>query len=106
MTWQNELYIFGGGSKKRQISKLVGCELTLIGLLGFNHARGACANVADAKLYLCFNAANSGDDNKCRVALSPTGIFKEINRSNFDHRETRIAASKGNHFNCLVGSLF
>merc|ERR1712106_85099 len=92
MTWQNELYIFGGYFKKRQISKLIGCELTKIGELEFDHYGGACANVADTKLYLCFNLG-SGDYNKCRVALSPTGIFEEINRSNFDHHYTRIAAS-------------
>ena len=97
MTWQNELYIFGGDTKKKQISKLTGCELTKIGELDFNHEYGACANVADAKLYLCFNAYKSGDYNRCRVATSPTGVFEEIDRSNFDHRWTRIAASEGNH---------
>ena len=105
MTWKNELYIFGGRSKKRQISKLIGCQLTRIGELEFDHYLGACANVADAKLYLCFNDA-SGDYDKCRVALSPTGIFDEINRSIHFHAFTRIAASEGDHFNCFVGSLF
>merc|ERR1711892_882316 len=93
MNWKNELYIFGGRSKKRQISKLIGCQLTRIGELEFDHYLGACANVADAKLYLCFNDA-SGDYGKCRVALSPTGIFDEINRSIHNHAFTRIAASE------------
>ena len=112
VTWKNELYVFGGFTKKRQnserqISKLDGCQLTLIGELKFNHYHGACASVADAKLYLCFgNIYNFADYKKCRVALSPTGDFEEIIGSNFDHRLTRIAASEGNHFNCFVGSLF
>ena len=100
MTWQNELYIFGGGKQnirgKRQISKLIGCQLTRIGELEFDHYWGACANVADAKLYLCFNW-ESGDLNKCRVATSPTGVFEEVNQSNYNHCQTRIAASEGNH---------
>jgi len=105
MTWKNELYIFGGRSQKRQISKLIGCQLTRIGELEFDHYLGACANVADAKLYLCFNDA-SGDYDKCRVALSPTGIYEEINRSIHYHAFTRIAASEGDNFNCFAGSLF
>ena len=103
MTWKNDLYVFGGNPNKRQISQLVGCQLTQIGELEFDHHFGACANVADEKLYLCFG---SGDSNKCRVTLSPTGVYEGTNRSSFDHRETRIAASEGNHCNCFVGSLF
>ena len=95
MTWKNELYIFGGGREMRQISKLVGCQLTKVGELDFDHYWGACANVADAKLYLCFND-NLGDLNKCRVATSPTSVLEEINQSSYDHRWTRIAASEGN----------
>ena len=93
MTWKNELYIVGGQSKERQISKLVGCELTLIGQLRFDHYNGGCANVADEKLYLCFDFESA---DKCRVATSPMGVFEEINESSYDHRYTRIAASEGN----------
>ena len=95
MTWKNELYIVGGQSKERQISKLVGCELTLIGQLRFDHYNGGCANVADEKLYLCFND-NTTETKKCSVAISPTGVFQKIKQSSYDHRYTRIAASEGN----------
>ena len=92
LTWKNELYVFGGDSKRTQISKLLGCQLSSIGHLSFNHYAGGCANVADAKLYLCFND-RSVDYDTCRVATSPTGVFSEINRSHHAHRYTRIAAS-------------
>lgn len=95
VTWRNEFFIFGGRSQDKQISKLIGCQLQRVGQLAFNHQFAACANVADEKLYLCFNQA-SGDWNKCRVATSPTSVFAEINRSSHDHRRTRIAASEGN----------
>ena len=108
MTWQNNFYIFGGAEpyKKRQIAQLIGCRLTSIGYLDFNHTEGACANVADEKLYLCFNGEFGDDHNQCRVALSPTGDFEEINQSSYGHLQTRIAASEGSCYNCLFGSLF
>lgn len=94
LTWMNELYVFGESSNKKQISELIGCQLKNIGELAFNLYYGACANVDNTKLYLCFNSGTD-DYNKCRVATSPTGEFNEINRSSHYHRATRIAASKG-----------
>ena len=98
MTWNNEFYIFGGYSNTRQISKLIGCQLTRIGELEFDHQYGACSNVADAKLYLCFNYKSS-DSRICRVATSPMGVFQVIIQSLYEHGRTRIAASEGNHYN-------
>ena len=96
MTWKNEFYVFGGFSRMRHISKLIGCELKSTDRLAFDHFYGACANVGDEKLYLCFNDKSS-DTKKCRVATSPTGVFEEINQSSFHHRGTRIAVSEGNN---------
>ena len=53
LTWQNELYVFGGGSKKTQISKVQSCRLAPIGQLAFNH-NGDCVNVAGKAVVLCF----------------------------------------------------
>ena len=33
LTWRGEHYVFGGNSQKRQISKIIGCELRNIGEL-------------------------------------------------------------------------
>ena len=33
LTWRGEHYVFGGWNQRRQISKIVGCELRTIGKL-------------------------------------------------------------------------
>ena len=57
LMWQNEAYIFGGLSEKRQISKVGGCSLTRIGSLPFTFANGACT-VNQGTMYLCFPDRN------------------------------------------------
>ena len=88
IVWNNQLYIFGGKSMKTQISKVSNCRLERVGELAFNHAFGACTNVADDRIYLCFDEKNA---KKCRVGSTPLGQFNEINPSHYDHRATRIA---------------
>ena len=44
LTWENEMYMFGGKNQMRQISKLSGCGLTNEGTLSFNFNFGACAS--------------------------------------------------------------
>merc|ERR1711892_533462 len=90
LTWQNELYVFGGHSKKTQISTVQSCRLAPTGQLTFEHRLGDCVNVADKAIVLCFNEA-FGDYKKCRVASSPTGAFSEMKQSQYEHRQTRIA---------------
>ena len=92
ITWQNELFVFGGARMKRQISKLVGCSLTNVGQLSFDHKYGACSNVANRMLYLCFNS-DYGDEKKCRFASSPNDEFEEISDSSYEHEFTRIGSS-------------
>ena len=93
LTWRNQHYIFGGSSKKTQISTIRNCKLEVVGQLSFNHYMGACANVADNQIYLCFNYVSS-DKKKCRMSTSPTGSFEEISDSVYDHGIIRIAASE------------
>ena len=88
------MYVFGGGSKKTQISKVTSCRLEPIGQLAFDHGFGDCLKVANNKVVLCFNNAG-GDSKKCRVASSPTGAFSEMALSQYDHRYTRIATDNG-----------
>ena len=67
LTWENELYVFGGNTKKRQISKVTSaCRLEQIGQLTFDHFFGDCVNVANNKIVLCFNYDNGWK--KCRMA--------------------------------------
>ena len=70
ISWQNQFFVFGGSSQRRQISKLIGCELTRVGTLDFDHYRGGCANVADNQLYLCFNIGTSTDSKNCRLLIA------------------------------------
>ena len=93
ISWRNQFFVFGGINQRRQISKLIGCELTRVGTLDFDHYYAGCANVADNQLYLCFNTVDTADYKKCRVASDPLGNFAEITQSAFEHRYTRVAAS-------------
>ena len=51
LVWQNELYIFGGDYNRRQISKLIRYNLSVIGSLQFDFRSGACTNMAGVKLF-------------------------------------------------------
>ena len=70
------------------------CRLRLVGKLEFNFNVGACANVDNRLIYLCFNTSNSDDKKKCRYSTSPLGEFEQISDSNHEHGYTRIAADK------------
>ena len=96
LTWRGEHFIFGGYNKVNQIAKIIGCELKNVGELPFEHRYGGCANMADNRVYLCFNSGyiDSNDEKKCRVATSPLGQFEETTQSYERHRYTRVAASE------------
>ena len=99
LTWQNELYVFGGSTKqtKSQISKVKSCRLEPIGELKFDHAYGDCVNVAGKQIVLCFNYGllQDGDLKKCRMAASPTDEFSKMAPSEYNHAQTRIATNDG-----------
>ena len=61
LTYRGEHFVFGGQSKKTQIAKIDGCQLKIVGQLSFQHRKGACANVAEEKVFLCFNSNDSSD---------------------------------------------
>ena len=95
--WRNEMYIFGGKRKTKQVSQIVGCQLKNIGELKFKHISGGCASVTDSAIYLCFGSDNefNGSYKRCRVLESPTGNYDYAPLSRYYHRSTRIAASRG-----------
>ena len=97
VSWQNEFYIFGGLSNRRQISKLVRYNLKVIGSLPFDHYLATCTNMANRKLFLCFNSASS-DYKKCRWTNEPLGIFYQATLSSYDHDRARISSSQGKQF--------
>ena len=101
LTWQNELYVLGGYNTRTQISKMNKCRLEPVGELPFDHYYGDCVNVADGRVYVCFNSYDSVDKKKCRVASSPYGLFDEISLSLYDHSQTRIATNDG-EWNCCA----
>ena len=100
LTWKNELFIVGGGSELRQISKVEKCSLKRIGSLQQTNGlplfsqTGSCVNINDEKVYLCFVVNNSPE---CFIAASPTDRYNLVSaQSHFDHSTTRITASQGN----------
>ena len=92
INWRGEFFIFGGSLERRQISKLSGCKLHRLGSLSFNFYAGACTNLNDERIYLCFDA---NEIRRCRASTSPTGDYALVEESNFDHKTIRIASSEG-----------
>ena len=90
LTWRGEHYVFGGEKFRRQISKIEKCELKRFGELTFNFRQGACSNVADQFIYLCFNITGM---KKCRKLTRPDGESTEIGLANHFHAMTQIASS-------------
>ena len=92
--WRNRMIVFGGYDKMRQISEVKSCRLTRIGTLAFELNGGACANMDDLKIFLCFDYKND-EGNVCRVATNPLGTFSRIGDSHLHHYSTRTTASQG-----------
>ena len=92
LTWQNEFYIFGGHSRKRQISRVVGNKLTKVGTLSFDLYLGTGSVMGSNLIYLCFNY-DSSDYRRCRVSEHPLEQFNEIQESVYEHALIQTAAS-------------
>ena len=93
LIFKNEVYIFGGGDRKRQISQVSDCRLTRIGSLTFDFTSRACTTIHESTLMLCFDADVEG--RVCRLADKPTGLFNKIIDSNFHHYDSKIASNNG-----------
>ena len=90
--WKGAFYIFGGAQKKSQISMVDKCKLTRVGTLSFELYNGACTNVNDKEVFLCFDVNNP---NKCYKATEPDGSFLSIADSFLNHWPSRIAHNQG-----------
>ena len=96
VTFQNQAYIFGGSdsASRRQVSKVEGCQLERVGTLAFDHALGACANVNNTRVYLCFSDA-ADDSQRCRYTTQPLSTdYTNASSSVYGHRKTSIASSQ------------
>ena len=61
----------------------------LVGL-EFDFWWGACTNMGDRSIYLCFDQSWSKE---CHKSTSPTGQYDRTNQTTHEHRYTRIASS-------------
>ena len=93
VTFQNKQFIFGCGTKVRQILQIDACGLKNIGSTPFDHDVGACGSTDDV-LVLCFNK-DAKDNKRCRQATSPSGPWTQLALSTYDHHHTSIASSPG-----------
>ena len=91
LTWNNEMYIFGGSSNKRQISKLVWYNLQLIGSLPFDFRFGGCTNMAGRKIFLCFDVLNN---KRCHWSTDPLGKLNDLPLASYSHQDTQISSSE------------
>ena len=91
LTWENNMYIFGGKFNKRQISRLNRYKLQSIGRLPFDFKNGACTNMADQKFFLCFDY---NDDRRCHWSTEPLGSFNDVPLASYNHKQIRISSSE------------
>ena len=90
------MFIFGGYSRYHQISKVENCRLTSIGQLNFSMKKGACTNVGNELVFICFyNVYDSSTDKKCWKASEPLATFQAARDSSYTHRETRVGNDGG-----------
>ena len=96
------MFIFGGANQKHQISKVENCQLKLIGQLSVKFDYGACTNVGNELIFICFHDYyDSSTSNKCLKATTPLGVFRETRESTHPHKDTRIDNNGGMIiFNC------
>ena len=98
INWNNQLFIFGGFTYGRVISRLTGHKLEDVGSLDFDHRYGSCSVMKDKFIYLCFNEVvyNSGDADdlkRCRRSSGPLKQFSHVVLSTYDHRLTKTSCS-------------
>ena len=94
LLFNDKMYVLGGETKRRQISRVTDCGLRRIGNLDFDFNQGACSLMQSSTLILCF-AWSTKEGKVCRVADSPTASFKKIRESNYHHYAIKIASNGG-----------
>ena len=97
VNWKNQLFIFGGSTEQRQVSRLSGYKLERLGDLSFDHQYGACSNMANMYIFLCFDLKEDSNDTddprRCRRSTGPMEQFSEVALSNHVHRGIQTSCS-------------
>ena len=91
INWENQLFIFGGATEKRQISRLSGYKLERLGDLPFDHYWAACSVMANQYIFLCFDW---NDTKRCRRSTGPLEQFSEVALSTHAHRRIETSCSE------------
>ena len=106
MTYRNRHYIFGGKigtAYNRQIAQVKVRTIQAIQNMAFDFESGACANVDDSYMFLCFHSPSNepferngqNEQKKCRAAFEPEGTFFVLkSQSAHNHTNIGFAASK------------
>ena len=91
------MFVFGGFNEKHQIGKVENCRLTRVWWLSFDVVNGACTNVNDEAVFICFpDAYDSSTGKKCWTAREPLGDFQQLSlHSTYSHRNSRIGNDGG-----------
>ena len=91
--WKSHLFILGGATHKRQISRLIGHRLKRVGKLSFNHDE-TCGVMGNKYIFLCFTSGSTTNDLKrCRRSTGPLEQFSEVASSTHLHRNIQISCS-------------
>ena len=100
VTWNNQLFVFGGYMDNQQISRLTGHKLQRVGNLTFDHEVGACSVMANQYIFLCFspepfvsNGQNLEHYKLCRRSTGPLEQFSEQSLSKYDHHGVPTSSS-------------
>ena len=91
VTYQDQFYVYGGQTYKRQIAKVKDMSLINVGSLSFDFVQGGCSSTK-SKILLCFDF--NGDHKTCYQTTSPTDRFVETKKSNYQHREAKFTSSE------------
>ena len=93
ITWRDEMYVFGAyfAGESKQISRLDGYTLSVVGNLAFNHFNGACSVMNEKFIFLCFSMWDQSSE--CRRATDPLGNFIKVAKPEMSHLEARTSAS-------------
>ena len=95
VTYQDQLYVYGGRNYKRQIAKVINKSLRKVGSLPFDFTSGGCSSTTD-KIILCFH--RDGDGRTCYKTTNPIEQFEETRKSIHEHRHIKFASSKCKFF--------
>ena len=90
------MYVFGGANQVNQISQVENCQLKTVGQLSFRMKKGACTNVANEFLFICFPESDNESTSKyCYEAFEPLATFERARDSTYSHSGTRIGNDRG-----------